>query len=258
MADTKEKRRGSGRPGGTAVKKKSAHAGHRSRMRSKLRDVGFEGWSQFEILEYMLYYVLAGKNTNEIAHDLLSYSCGGVAKVLKDACDGFKLCDVDGVGEETILYLRSLKYLLDYCRIEELKSRPLVFDRESINDIISILDLRGSQEKLVMLCLDRAMRVKNMVDITTGSDMYSAGTSVDRIVSCAANAHAANVVLIHNHPSGCAKISSQDILMTNRTDALLKALGIFLVDHFIVADNKMVSVKMSEHRRKMSRPRNTV
>ncbi len=250
MTDTREKKNRSGKD---RRKKKSIHTGHRERMRAKLKAVGFQGWSQYEILEYMLYYVLAGKDTNEIAHELMSYSCGGIASVLRDACDGFKLKDVKGVGEDTVLYLRSLKYLIDYYRIEELKNKPLVFNRDSINDIISILDLRSSNEKLVMLCLDRAMRIKNMVDITTESSTYSAGTSVDRIVNCAANAHAANVVLIHNHPSGSAKISSQDVLITNQADALLKTLDIFLVDHFIVAQNKMVSVKMSEHKRKLNK-----
>jgi len=47
---------------------------------------------------------------------------------------------------------------------------------------------------------------------------------------------AAAVIIAHNHPSGFAEPSKQDIMATNQLVAAAQFLGITLLDHIIVTD----------------------
>lgn len=48
------------------------HDGHRERMRKRFKESGnFKGFSEHEILEMLLFYIVPRKNTNDIAHELI-------------------------------------------------------------------------------------------------------------------------------------------------------------------------------------------
>ena len=61
----------------------------------------------------------------------------------------------------------------------------------------------------------------------------------------ALSANATSVVLAHNHPSGVAVPSVEDVQTTRRVSAALKALEIHLADHIVVADGDYVSMVQS-------------
>ena len=75
--------------------------------------------------------------------------------------------------------------------------------------------------------------------------MNSASISVRRIVETALNANAVSVVLAHNHPSGLAIPSVEDIQTTKRLGRALHAVEIMLVDHLVVAEDDFVSIVQS-------------
>ena len=238
MAGTKDKK--------SAEKRNSErHAGHRQRMRDKFDTVGFDGWSKYEIVEYMLYYARPRVNMNNIAHDLLDFSCGNIVDMLDDACIKDKLKCISGVGDEVIRFLRGLKEFVNYYKREELKHKRVKLTRSNFNEVVNAIGMSKENENIFMICLDRRMQIKNVIDLTVGSDMYGATTEMDRIIRLAAGAKAENVVLLHNHPSGRAEVSRQDVMFTDRVDSMLKTLDIFLVDHYIIAGGKVVSIKMS-------------
>ncbi|EKE11794.1 MAG: hypothetical protein ACD_15C00026G0013 [uncultured bacterium] len=54
---------------------------------------------------------------------------------------------------------------------------------------------------------------------------------------------AAQILIAHNHPSGDAKPSDDDIEVTKRLMEAGKILGIEIVDHVIVAENSFLSLK---------------
>ena len=64
----------------------------------------------------------------------------------------------------------------------------------------------------------------------------------------ALNAGATSVMLAHNHPSGLALPSAEDIQTTHRVALALQAVDIHLVDHIVVADGDYVSMVQSGHR----------
>lgn len=54
---------------------------------------------------------------------------------------------------------------------------------------------------------------------------------------------AAAVIVAHNHPSGCAQPSGDDLELTRRLARCGRLLGIELLDHLIVGDGELVSIR---------------
>ena len=69
-----------------------------------------------------------------------------------------------------------------------------------------------------------------------------------KIVETALGVNATTVVLAHNHPSGVALPSGEDIQTTRRVAMALAAVEITLADHIVVADDDYVSLAQSGHR----------
>ena len=58
-------------------------------------------------------------------------------------------------------------------------------------------------------------------------------------------ANATTVILAHNHPSGLAFPSGEDVATTKRVADVLKSVDILLFDHVIVSDDDFVSLAQS-------------
>jgi DNA repair protein RadC len=58
--------------------------------------------------------------------------------------------------------------------------------------------------------------------------------------------NAANLVLVHNHPSGIATPSEDDLALTRRAQEAAALLGITVVDHLIVAGEKVFSMAQAD------------
>ncbi|NFQ85653.1 hypothetical protein FDG04_10095, partial [Clostridium sporogenes] len=59
----------------------------------------------------------------------------------------------------------------------------------------------------------------------------------------AINKNGASIIICHNHPSGDPTPSKEDINITLRLKECGKLLGIDLLDHIIIGENKYVSMK---------------
>ena len=77
--------------------------------------------------------------------------------------------------------------------------------------------------------------------------MNSANIPVRRVVEMALSANATSVVLAHNHPSGLALPSADDIQTTYRVAAALEAVEIILSDHIVVSKDDFVSMVQSQY-----------
>ncbi len=96
------------------------------------------------------------------------------------------------------------------------------------------------QEELHGLFLDRRRRVLARRRLTSGSEGF---TVVDprQIFRVALGVGAQAVVLAHNHPSGDPTPSRLDQQVTDRVVEAGRVLGIVLVDHLVVGDERSVS-----------------
>ena len=62
------------------------------------------------------------------------------------------------------------------------------------------------------------------------------------IVERVLNLNAAALILAHNHPSGLAQASHQDVAVTERLRHALELVDARLLDHLVIGDNEVYSV----------------
>lgn len=55
--------------------------------------------------------------------------------------------------------------------------------------------------------------------------------------------NAISVILVHNHPSGEPLPSKEDVKLTQQIESVLSLIDVKVLDHFIVAKHKIVSMK---------------
>lgn len=136
------------------------------------------------------------------------------------------------------------------CLIPQLERRHFI-DRSGKANILNSTSkcgqylvpfFHGEQEEVVyLLCLDAKCKALCCVPVHRGS-ITVASISVRKIVQTALNQNAASVVLAHNHPSGYALPSQEDLDTTRTLQTALQSVGIVLADHIIVADDDYVSL----------------
>ena len=141
--------------------------------------------------------------------------------------------------------MRSIKEFIKFYKLEELKYKPVKLSRENIREVINIIGFSTDKEDILMICMDEYMNVKNVVNITEKSGANYAGSSATTIINTASANRAKYVLLVHNHPDGCKRVSVEDMNMTIRADMILDNMGIKLIDHIIVSDDEYISVKVT-------------
>ena len=216
----------------------SIHEGHRQRMRRQLKTSGMDSLSDVQVLEVALYYAIARRDTNEIAHALLR-RFGSLSGVLE--APRAELLKIDGVGESAadllLLFIQmERRHLMDRAGRETILDTTYKCAQYLMPRFI------GEQEEVVyLLCLDAKCKALDCSLIHRGAVNMTA-ISVRKIVKAALDHNATSVVVAHNHPSGLALPSREDRATTLALKAALDAVDVVLVDHVIVADEDFVSL----------------
>lgn len=214
------------------------HDGHRDRLRQKFAEHGLDPFADHEILELLLFYPIARRNTNAIAHQLLEQfdSLEGVFSASEES-----LCQVAGVGEQAALFLHLMGELQRRLRLREGKEPVILNSTQSVgNYFLQRFDCE-QVEVLYLACLDAKGKLLKCCRLSEGTSA-AAEVNVRRVVEYALRFNATAVILAHNHPSGVALPSREDIVATAQIESALGAIGVTLVDHIIVADGDFVSM----------------
>lgn len=98
------------------------------------------------------------------------------------------------------------------------------------------------QEQLMVLYMNTRGNLLKEETITKGTVNMSV-VSPREIYVNAVKYKAVSIALLHNHPSGDPTPSRQDIDATYRVKAAGELIGISLIDHIIIGDNKFISLK---------------
>lgn len=219
----------------------SIHDGHRQRLRERFLKEGLENFTEVQVLEILLFYCIPRQDTNPIAHALLE-RFGSLAGVLEAPVSELK--KVTGMGENAATFLSLLMSTCRYYRMCQTAQPKFMTSVEDYGGYL-VECLRGRRNEMVyLLCLDAKCKMISCKEIGEGS-VNSASVPVRRVVEMALGDNATSVVLAHNHPSGFAMPSEEDILTTHRLAMALNAVEIRLVDHIVVADGDYVSMVQS-------------
>ncbi len=107
-----------------------------------------------------------------------------------------------------------------------------------INEIEN-LDLEPD-EKVILICLNNQNQIISYSEIAKGgADFCNIDFKV--LFKTILIANATKFILVHNHPTGNAKPSLQDIKITEKIKDASNLLNIQFLDHIVVGENSFVS-----------------
>ena len=130
-------------------------------------------------------------------------------------------------------------------RFNNLKSNINNVNISSPKDIANMLMIEMSslnQEVLRLIVLNTKNSIIKIKDVFKGT-LDSSIVHPRELYAEAVKSGGASIIICHNHPSGDPSPSKEDINITLRIKECGKILGINLLDHIIIGNEKYISLK---------------
>lgn len=219
------------------AKVKSIHSGHRERIKNKYLRFGCENFENHELLELILYYAIPRKDTNELAHTLLN-RFGSLHAVFQASIS--ELETIPGIGKNAAILIHLFSETFRAIEYDKNKKMKFLNSVHELGIYLRPYFFGRTNEQVVLLCLDGKKKVLSCGSIFEGS-FNSAQISIKRVAELAVSTKATFVVIAHNHPSGFAVPSEQDIETTEKLQKALAGIGVILLDHLVFGDDDYIS-----------------
>jgi DNA repair protein RadC len=210
------------------------------RPRERLVKFGEEALSSAELLALLIGRGTAGESVMALAQKLLSRfgSLKGISEAsLED------LLNIKGLGLAKASQIKAAAEIARRISFEDLeKKTKLISSPKNVFNLVKEKLKDYQKEQFFVLSLDS----RNAV---VGLDRISVGTLNTNLVhpretfAAAIARHAAQIIIIHNHPSGELIPSEDDLEITKQLINSGKILGIEVIDHIIVTKSGFFSFK---------------
>lgn len=209
------------------------------RPREKLERLGVAGLGDNELLAIILGHGDPRTGALELANAILA-AIGGLHGLPRATTD--ELRRVPGIGGARAAQLLAAV---------EVGRRTLVRPRRERPQILAAIDAAQllvpqfgalPVEHFGLLLLDTKHRVTRTTLLSVGT-LDASIVHPREVFRAAASGAAAAIVLFHNHPSGDPAPSEDDITLTKRLVRAGDLMGITVLDHVIVAENRYASLR---------------
>lgn len=223
----------------TKVKKEpSIHSNHRKRVREKFIKFGLEPFSDFEVLEMLLFYSIKQKDTNPLAHALIK-RFGSIESVFK--ADFNDLTEVDGISDVSASLIVFFRELNQYLGNKETTGLYLSTSKDVGRFCCKYFSGRV-EEKMIVISMGSANKVLSVDVVSRGTESETAYYP-RRIMKAVIKNRANTVILAHNHPGGEGKPdpSVDDVMITDSLSKLLAGFGVVVKDHIICSGKYFMS-----------------
>ncbi|MEQ1688108.1 MAG: DNA repair protein RadC [Sphingopyxis sp.] len=214
-------------------------AGHRARLRDRLLSSGGDALSDHELVEYLLALAIPRRDTKPLAKALLR-EFGGIGPLM--SADGESLRRVSGMGETSAAAIKIVHASVLRILLGEVQNRPILGNWQGLLYYLRADMAFRINERVRVLHLDSRNHLIRDEVVSDGSIDQSA-IYVREVVRRALDLGSAAIILVHNHPSGDAQPSKQDIALTREIADACKRLGIALHDHIIIGRTGHVSLR---------------
>lgn len=215
------------------------HDGHRERLRERFAEnLDFNGFSEHEVLELMLFYALPRVDTNELSHTLVN-TFGGLFGVLNAPLT--ELSAVSGLGRKSALFI---KLIMRMC-VEYNISLQHGINVNNYEKLCSYVRYQFSYEKeecAKLFCVDKGGDLSVPFEIGRGL-AHKTHIDLRKTMLVITNTGVQSIVVAHNHISGLPEPSKEDIVITRRLRQMIEPIGVTLLDHLVVTDSGIVSMR---------------
>ncbi len=213
--------------------------GHRKRLRERFLRAGIKGFTEREALEFLLTYAIPQKNTREESEALLK-QFGSLSNTLRQSPDALK--SVKGIGPATAVLISLISQIT--AMAETPAKKITITGPEQVTEYLRMRLGKQRRERFCALLLNSSNELLAEVDLEFGTvnrtQVYPRNL-VEKVI-----AHSASgVILVHNHPGGRLEPSREDIALTRKLTRLGEEMDFRVLDHFIVTENDVLSLKQS-------------
>ncbi|KAB7667334.1 JAB domain-containing protein [Bacillus sp. B1-b2] len=212
---------------------------HDERPRERFVNQGAESLANHELIALLIQTGSKSESVLALANKLLIHFDG--LRLLKDASLD-ELKSIKGIGTAKAIQLlaaielgrrvSNLQYRDRYC----IKSPD-----DAANYMMNEMRFL-TQEHFVCLYLNTKNQVMHKQVVFIGS-LNASIVHPREVFKEAFRRSAASIICLHNHPSGDPTPSREDIEVTKRLLECGKIIGIDMLDHIIIGENKFVSLK---------------
>ncbi len=215
------------------------HKKHRDRMKEKFLREGFDAFTDYEILELVLYYAIPQGDVNPIAHMLLDKFLTPSA-VFNATVE--ELCEVKGIKSHSAILIKMIPSLAQYYASLSAREKKFIQTSQDAGQFVCSMIGCEKREVFAVMCLDSQRKVLAFEILDEGT-VSQANVHPRKVVACALKHNASAVILAHNHPSSGAYASENDRMLTAQLCNILEGMDIEVIDHIIsVSTEKFVSM----------------
>lgn len=221
-----------------ASENKNIHEGHRKRVREKFLKTGLQNFEDYQLLEFLLFYVYKRKDTNEIGHELMN-EFHTLENVFSAPYD--ELCKIKGVGDSAATLISLIGQMRN-----RINTKP-----DTVGKYLPTNEMTGEfcvdylknlpHERLILISMNSERKVLG-VDIISDGDHSATAVDIRKILKLALKRKAVGVVLAHNHPGDSPHPSDTDIAMTAKVISVLEGIDILVIDHIVCNDTSYASM----------------
>lgn len=216
--------------------------GHRERMMKAFSQRGGNAFEDYQVLEMLLFYAIPRIDVKPIAKDLLKHF-GSFENVLSASED--QLRKINGIGDKTANFIK-----LVYCAAERISSNRCA-EYKAIDNFSTAIDyflemykFENRYEKFAVMLLDSSNRIISCEFISEGV-VDAVSVNIRKVMELALENNASGIIIAHNHPSGSAYPSCEDIDFILNLLHILKNVDVCLADHIILNEKEGFSMHSS-------------
>ena len=212
------------------------HKDHRYRLKNQYLTNGISSLTDVQKLELLLFYSIPQKDTNPIAHELITHF-GSLKNVLK--ADYNELIKVKGVKENTATLLTLVNGILNFCNQPD--TDDSIGSTAEAKSYVSKFYYNVDVEQFYVFCLNKSNKVKKYVLLQSGT-ADEVNVQIRQITQIALESKCNRIIISHNHPNGKAEMSDEDCAFTFSLICSCMLNSIDLLDHIIVGTDRTISL----------------
>lgn len=213
------------------------HAGHRQRVRERFVQEGLDNFHDYQVLELLLFYAQPYRDVNDLAHILLR-KYGSLSAVFEANIND--LMQVKGVGYNTAVFLNLIPAIVHRYQMDKWRDKKELNSTGEVGQYAVSLFSGRVNEAFFLICLNTQNKI-NSVELVAEGTINEVVVQPRMLVEAVLRSQSKSVVLTHNHPGGSLKPSANDIELTKKVAAVLKAISVKVLDHVIVSNGQYYS-----------------
>ena len=224
------------------MQKKIKELPESQRPYEKCQRDGSASLSDSELLAVILKSGTQGSNSIDLASEVLQVMehspYPGLSGILHISMK--ELMMIKGIGPVKAVQLKCIGELSKRIAMSVARPQLCLNHPDTIAHYYMERLRHEEQELMICMMLDSGMHLLGDPVLSIGT-VNSALITPREIYKEALRYHAVSVILIHNHPSGNPYPSQEDILITEKISKAGELIGIRLVDHIIIGDQRYIS-----------------